>query len=295
MIYSMRALAGFLLVFTLRADQLTQQMAARVSEEAEAFLRVAPQMLGRETLHQKALKPPRRFRPRAGASAVAPPAEEWQERELVSEYGFANIGTSLHELRQVISVDGRKVTDPRKAQDSLARAIVSKDTERLKEALQQLEKYGLRGAATDFGQVLLLFTRREIDRYEFVARGPNSLNGETVLVFSYKQLDGPESLTVVQADKRGQTQRFRAEGEIWTRPDFVPVRITIAANEGMGNASRREEASVDYKMSDYGALLPVATSHREVLAGKRTAENLFTYSEFRKFGASSDIKFEVQK
>ena len=48
-------------------------------------------------------------------------------------------------------------------------------------------------------------------------------------------------------------------------------------------------------MSDYGALLPVATTHREVRAGKTTAENLFTYSEFHKFGASSDIKFVVEK
>jgi len=134
MIYSMRALAGFLLVFALRGDDLTQKMTARLSEEAEAFLRLAPQVLGRETLHQKAIKPPRRFHPRAGAAAAAAPKEEWQERELVSEYGFTGIGTALRELRQVTSVDGRRLNDPRKAQQELARAITAKDEQRLKEA-----------------------------------------------------------------------------------------------------------------------------------------------------------------
>jgi hypothetical protein len=300
MIYSMRALAGFLLVFSLgapvlRADELTEKMSARLSEEAEAFLRIAPLVLGHETLQQKALKPPRRFRPRVGTAATAPPKDDFQQRTLISEYGFGMIGSSLHELRQVTSVDGRKVSDPRKAQESLTRAIAAKDEQRLKEALQQLEKHGLRGAATDFGQLLLLFTRREIERYEFVARGGNLLNGEPVRVFSYKQVYGPEALTLVEGDKDGAQRRFRAEGEIWTRPDFLPLRITIVASDGTGAAARREEAAVDYKMSDYGALLPVTIAHREIRAGKTTAENLFTYSDFHKFGASSDIKFVVEK
>ena len=42
----------------------------------------------------------------------------------------AMIGSSLHELRQVTSIDGRKVSDPRKAQEELARAIAAKDEQR---------------------------------------------------------------------------------------------------------------------------------------------------------------------
>ena len=30
---------------------------------------------------------------------------------------------------------------------------------------------GLVGAVTDFGQLLLLFTRRDLERYEFTAKG----------------------------------------------------------------------------------------------------------------------------
>ena len=50
----------------LRADEITQKMTARVSEEAEAFLRIAPEVLGTEKLHQRAQKPPARFHPARG-------------------------------------------------------------------------------------------------------------------------------------------------------------------------------------------------------------------------------------
>jgi len=39
----------------------------------------------------------------------------------------------------------------------------------------------------------------------------------------------------------------------------------------------------------------VSTEHRELHGGKVVAENHFTYADFHKFGASSDIKFEVAK
>ena len=280
----------------LSADELTQKMTARVSEEAEAFQRVAIQVLARETLQQHAIKPPKRFHPRVGKAATEPPKDEWQDRELISEYAFAAIASKLYELRQVTSVDGRTVADAKKAQANLARAITTNDEARLKDALKQFEKYGLRGAVTDFGQVLMLFGRREIDRYEFTTREPQTLNGVPVLVFAYQQLDGPEVLTLVEANNRDQTLHLRISGEIWTLPEtFVPLRITVVTSEGIGPTLRREEAAVDYAMSPYGALLPTSASHRELIGGKLVTENRFTYSDFKKFGASSGIQFEVEK
>ncbi len=242
----MRVLAVLLLASALRADEETQKMTARLSEEAEAFRKIAVQVLATETLYQRAQKPPSRFHPRVGAAAQGPPAVEWKERHIVSEYGFASFDGSIgavHELRQVISVDGRKIAETERAQDDLAKAIVATDDARKKEMLKQFEKYGLVGAVTDFGQLILLFTRRELERYEF----------------------------------------------------YLPIRITLTAHEGDAPASIREEASVDYAMTPFGALMPTATEHRELRGGKITAENRFTYSDVHKFGASSDVKFDVAK
>ena len=296
---SMRMLACLLLVSMLRADEQTQKMTARVSEEAEAFMRLAPEVLGTETLHQKALKPPGRFRPRAGTAALSAPAPEWKEREIVSEYGFtafSGASGAIHELRRVISVDGHKVDDTKKAQDALAKVITASDDARKKDMLRQFEKYGLTGAATDFGQLILLFARRSLERYEFTQRGTRMLGDVPVLTFAYKLLDGKEALTLIDGNQKDQTARLGIEGEIWVRADsYVPVRITLTASRGDGIASIREEAAVDYAMSEYGAVLPVGTAHRELHGGTVTVENHFTYAGFRKFGASSDVKVDVAK
>ena len=108
-------------------------------------------MLGEETLHQQAMKPAAgRFHPRIGNSATTAPQPEWQERTIVSEYGLTAFAgadaSSLHEIRQVTSVDGKKIEDTKKAQAALAKAITATDDARKKQLLKQFEKYGLRWA-----------------------------------------------------------------------------------------------------------------------------------------------------
>jgi hypothetical protein len=276
------------------ADEQTQKMTARVSEEAEAFRKIAIEVLGTEKLHQAAMKPPARFHPRTG---TAPPAPQWKERDLVCEYAFAALAGesgSIHELRQVLSVDGHKVEESKKAQAALAKAITAADDVRKKDAMKQLEKYGLTGGVTDFGQLLLLFGRREIERYEFTFKGASNIGYDRALVFAYKQLDGPETVTLV--DKNDRIEHLSIEGEIRVRAsDFLPLQVTLTTHKGDGPAALREEAAVTYAMSPFGALLPASVEHRELRGGKVVAENRFSYSDFHKFGASSDVKFDVAK
>jgi hypothetical protein len=294
-----RLLATLLLAFTLHADEQTQKMVARLTEEADAFRRLAPRMLGEETLQQRAQKPPARFHPRIGAAAVGPPPLVWQERKIVSEYGFTEFAgeeESLHELRQVVSVDGHKVGDPKKAQDALAKVISLKDDARKRELLREFEKHGLLGAVTDFGQLILLFTPRNIQRYEFTARGPSLLAATRALVFQYSQIDGPDELTLFEPNAHDHPTRMRARGEVWVRADnFLPLRVTLSVTQGEGPTGLHEEAAVDYAMSDYGSLLPASTNHRELRGGKLVAENKFVYSGFHEFGASTNIHFDNQK
>jgi hypothetical protein len=291
----------FLLAFVglVRADELTQKMISRLQEEADAFQRFAPQIIGKETLRQKALKPPSRFHPRVGDAARVAAQPQWKEREIVSEYAFANLGgdeAELHEMRQVITAEGKRVEDPKKAQQTLAKIITSSDLERKKQLLKEFEKYGLSGAVTDFGQLILLFHPRNIQRYEFSQRGVEILGNVQSFVFAYKQIDGPEAVTVFDSNHQDQASNLRAEGQVWVRADnFLPIRISIAVNRGEAKSNIREEAIVNYAMSRFGDLLPTTTDHRELVAGQITAENHFEYTDFRKFGAASDISFETEK
>jgi len=277
---------------TVRADDRTQQLVQRLSREADAFRKIAPDLVGQETLFQRAETPPKGgFRIRVGAAAQKPRKPVWQERRILSEYSFgvfAGEGGALHELRRVTAVDGRAVQDPKKAQQDLAAIVTASDDKRKKELLEQFEKYGLVGAVTDFGQLLLLFNSRDILHYEFTYRRLENQGGARLLVFGYQQIDGPEGLTIIDARRGEQTHNTRIAGEVWVSENtFLPVRITLQAGQG----EIREEASVDYAMSAYGALVPFWTEQREMQGGKVVAENKFSYTDFHKFDAASKIKF----
>jgi hypothetical protein len=98
----------------------------------------------------------------------------------------------------------------------------------------------------------------------------------------YKQNGGPQRLTVWD---RGRAVRAQIGGEVWVREsDLKPLRITLVSVRGEGTAAVREEAQVDYDVSRYGCVLPAAVTHREYRGTQMTAENRFTYSEFRKLG-----------
>ena len=282
----MRGLLLLSFALALRADERTQKLAERLAREAEAFEKIAPQLVGRETLHQRVMAPPPRFKLRVGGNATHAPVAAWKEREVVSEYAFTLLGSEIHELRQVASVDGKQFAGGKQAQDALVKLLTRSDDQRKKRALEQLEKYGLQGAATDFGQILLLFSRANQERYEITAAGPRLLGVVPTQVFHYRQLDGPQALTVFRGDAKAQAQRLSIEGEIWVREaDGLPLRITMAATGSNTETPLREEATVDYAMSEFGALLPVETTHRELHSGVETAENKFTYAEFHRFGA----------
>lgn len=283
---------------TMRADERTQQLIARLSQEADAFRKLAPNVVGQETLFQRAQKPPKGgFRVRIGSSATKAPQAEWQERRMISEYSFASFageGGAIHELRRVTSLDGRKLQDSKKAQEELAAIVTASDDKRKKELLKQFEKYGLLGAVTDFGQLLLLFTSGDVMHYEFTFRRTENQGTARLLVFAYQQIDGPEALTVVDARRGQEARNVRLSGEVWVREsNFLPVRVTLATGQQSGERVR-EEASVEYAMSSFGALLPFFTEHRELRGTTVVAENKFSYTDFHKFAASSDIKFETQ-
>ena len=285
MLRYMRVLVLLLAAGLLWADERTQKLIESLSQAAAAFQKNATQVVGREVFHQKTLvTPPRRRGIRIG-KAVEPPSEPyWQEREIVSQYGFAMLGSSVHELRQVTFVDGKQVSDERKAQDELARLITASDDERRRRALQQFEKYGMRGGVTDFGQLLLLFGSANIERYEITYVGPRMVAPTRLDVFRYRQIDGPQALSVYQGS---QAQRLNVEGEIWVREsDGSPFRLTLNATGTSGEQNVRQEATVDYTPSEFGTVLPAQTQHRELRAGEVTVENTFTYGAFRRFGAS---------
>src|SRR5438067_16426 len=117
-------LVALLPLLQAQAQPQTAEILSRVAEEAEILLQNIPKSLTQETLEQRTLLPPTRFRPRVGKAATEPSKPRLQVREIVSEYSVGTLKEAdapmVCEFRQVISVDGRKVQSAASARHALS-------------------------------------------------------------------------------------------------------------------------------------------------------------------------------
>jgi hypothetical protein len=273
-------------------DPQTERLLARVSEEAEVFRRQAVKLLAQETLRQRALQPPRRFRPRAGKAATEPPPAEYRTREIVSEYTYGVLRDSpgvLHEFRQVLRVDGRAVSGPVQARRRLLAGIKSADDRVKQRILEEFARYTLRGAATDFAPALLLFTPERLGDFRFEAAGKGRVGADPALILRFRQTGGPGGLTVFE---NRQVLRQPLEGELWIREtDGLPLRIVLASKRQQGERTVLDQATIEYAPSPYGVLVPVSVVRRMHAGDLLVEEDVFQYSAFRMFAADAEIKF----
>jgi hypothetical protein len=264
-----------------------------VSEDAGLFRATAPRMLAEETFEQRALKPPRRFRPRLGNAALEPPKPEYRTRTIVSEYGFSTFQdapNALHELRQVVSVDGRSIASREAARRTLSVGMRSQDDALKKRMLEEFEKHGLRGAVTDFGQILLLFSRRRLEDYTFRLEGSGQVGPDAAIILGFQQRSGAGALLIFEKSK---DIHQALEGQLWVRrSDSRPLRVVLRSSTQEGVHVARYEATVDYAVSPRGVLEPVSVLYRQFAGADLMVENLFHYSPFRLFTAESEVKFD---
>lgn len=292
-----RAMVAVLLAVALHqppADGGLGRILSRLSEEAEVLWRNAPHLLATETLRQKVLVAPPRFRPRAGEAALKPPPLQYRDREIVSEYSFSSLRDSpevLHELRSVSTVDGKTVLSAKEARVALAAGVASEDDLRKLQMLRAFEQHTLAGhAVVDFGLVLLLFRKRSLPDYAFALERTSRIGSEPVTVLSFRQLRGEAALTIFA---RKQALRRPLDGEIWVRNwDLAPLRIVLRTVRSDEEREIRDEAVVSYEASPSGALVPTRVEHHQHADTVLVAEHLFEYSRFRRFSAETEIRFE---
>jgi hypothetical protein len=266
---------------------------ARLSEEAETFRRIAPETLSQETWTHRAAVPKRRFVPRVGKSALER-EYRYATRKVVSEYGFAVLQAeadaepALHEFRSVVSVDGRTVARVDEARRTLALGLRSDDDRLKKQMLDKFRRLGMVEPAVDFGQIILLFGRRNLERFRFQPAGEGLIGAERMAVYDFEEIDGPGALTKFEG-RQMITARLR--GQIWSRRrDLLPLRVTVATTPVEGS-TRRDEAVIDYQMSHHGVLLPTSVVHRAWDGDFLMAENAYRYTPFRRFAVDAEIKF----
>jgi hypothetical protein len=240
----------------------------RIADQAEAFRRVAPSVLAEETLEQRV--------------KLSPDNPNFITHEIVSEYGYGGTPeapNAIHEIRKVISSDGKQVTTTAKARQAMTLGLHSADDKLKKRLLEDFEKHGLRGAVTDFGQVILLFSARHRKDYEFELAGQKLIGTDQVTVLDYKQVGGSSGVTMFRGNAEDKQP---LQGQILVRKtDGMPMRITMSSTASTADGPLKDELSVDYEESSLGCILPSTVVHRESFHDVVVSENTFRYGPFR--------------
>ena len=291
------ALFAVICTFPAQAQPVSRDILSRVAEEAEVLRQNATKALSQETLEQRAVMPPSRFRPRIGASADAAPKPRLSVREVVSEYSVGVLRESasgdLVEFRQVVSVDGRRIQSAESARRALSLGVQSADDRARKRMLEDFAKHGLVDIATDYALILLAFSKRGLQQMKIEAAGEDQVGADEATVLDWQQTS-PDS---GELEFHGRLMARRAlQGNLWVRKsDGLPLRIRAWAEHTDPAKHRiRDDATVDYILSPHGFLTPVSVVHRHLVDSKLVTENLYRYEPFKLFGAESDIKFTTE-
>jgi len=278
------------------AQTVPPEILSRIAEEAEVLRQNAPKVLSQETLEQRAVMPPSRFRPRVGAAATQVSKPRLAVREVVSEYSVGTLHDSdshdLLEFRQVISVDGRKIQSPESARRALSLGVHSQDDRTRKRMLEDFAKHGLVDVATDYALILLAFSKRGLAEMKLESVGSEQIGADQTIKIHWKQM----STTGGELEFRGrQMTRRSLEGLLWARKsDGLPIRVTAWAEHIDNKHTIRDEGTIDYVQSQHGFVTPVSVVHRHVVDNGLVTENLYRYEPFKLFGADSDIKFTAE-
>jgi hypothetical protein len=262
----------------------------RLAEEADVFSRSIERIVAEETIRQRAIKR-RKPRLRIGRAAMVDPEPEYQERELKSEFGYAASEGSIHEARQVREVNGKLVGTAANARNRLVAGIRSDDDRVKKALLEELERHGLEGAATDFTLCILLFDQRRQADYEFRDTGIERSGTDSARVILFRQKSGDGGMTVFQGK---QMLRPAISGRLLLREsDGLPLKIRVDSKVPIPGSDLPMEDSgeVEYARNQAGLLLPVSVVHRRRQGAVLIAEERFTYANFQRFSTDSDIKF----
>ena len=277
-------------------DQRLVPILERLSEEAGVFAQNAPRIIAEERLlHRGERTPAFKFKLRAGEKAEQQ-ENPYVEREIISEYAFGvfkDKPESLREFRQFLRVDGEPAKGSERARLTLAKNVSSEDDRQRKRMLEEFEKLGMVGAASDFGQMILLFRRSALDKFHFNYKAQGRLGPDAVTILQWYQREDEGSARVFQ---EREMVRVRMKGEIWVHEtDLRPLRITVIIPVKEHGAEVVHEGSIDYYRSAYGVLLPSAVRYKKRVGNRIAVENYAFYSKYRMFRVEAEIKFTPEE
>jgi hypothetical protein len=201
-------------------------------------------------------------------------------------------------------VDGRKVQSAERARHALSLGITSPDDRVRKRMLEDFAAHGLVDVATDYGIILLAFSKRGLENMKVEFAGEEQVGADAAWVLNWRQTSPDGGMLEFLGN---QSSRLALQGRLLVRKsDGLPLRVqswsehpqdatTILLQTWSGHPQAsvrvRDEATVDYIQSAHGFLTPASVVHRHMVEGQVITENLYRYEPFKMFSADAEIKF----
>jgi hypothetical protein len=204
-----------------------------------------------------------------------------QTREIVSYYSLGTLKSApeaLREFRHIFIVDRIPIEDEKWALDEFRSELQPRDDPARRALIENFEKRCLASAATDFGQLLLLFTRTNLPKYDFGLAGEARIGDDQAWRIAFTQKAGAESLHIFEA---GAKRTDRLQGEVTVRQgDYLPLRIDLNDSHKHGESEIRDEAKLAYMVVS-GGLLPAALVYRRYVNNQLALESVYRYSDWQ--------------
>jgi hypothetical protein len=270
----------------LPADRLLDAVAT----SAELFRQQARALVSEETLVQRCYRIPEHPHLAIG-KAAEPLRARVVATELVSQYTLGSLKNdrsgNLLEIREIVEKNGAPVQTPAAARKALSADISLGEEKIRKKMLAGFTDLGLLDVATDYGPILLAFTRAGQRELKIEPVGPRLFGTDDAFVFHWTQSAGG------LLDIRGRkTSRLAMQGELWVRPaDGAPLRVTASVEHNDGARVLREDATIEFVLSHDGCPTPITVAHRHYVDAALLTENLYTYAPFRRFGVDTTIRY----
>ena len=155
--------------------------------------------------------------------------------------------------------------------------------------LEDFARYGLVDIATDYGTILLAFTKRGLQNMRVSLAGEEQVGADSAWALHWQQITPAGGMLEFMGN---QASRRPLEGRLLVRKlDGLPLRIQAASAHSQNGHSILDQATVDYIASPHGFLTPASVVHRHIVDGQLITENLYRYEPFKMFGADTEIKF----
>ena len=187
-------------------------------------------------------------------------------------------------------MDGRTIQSQESARHALSLNLKSPDERLRKRMLEEFGRYGLVDVATDYGLILLAFTKRGLAQMSTSEAGEAWIGAEQAAAIHWRQTS-PEGGEL--AFRGRQVARTPLEGILWVRKDdgLAPAGAGLGRVFGLPTEPSATRPASITSLSPHGFLTPASVLHRHLVDGKLMTENLYRYEPFKVFSADTELKF----